>query len=347
MKNLLHSLRRAWPTLIGLVLLAQCHLRTSLMTATIRSEDHLPGLPSASAIEIVGATAYVISDDAPFLYRLDAATLASEGRVVLFETADFASGRIPKNAKPDLESLTALTSPAGTAGLLLLGSGSRPNREVGYFVALPAPAGEGGAPGETNQTAAPAAGLRLDLGPLFARLRPLLPAGATLNIEALATTNTELLLLQRAVGSGAAQLFALPLPATLAHLWVPASHPAPAPTRVLSLELPALEGRPAGFSGATFAEGRLLVTASVEDTDDAVLDGAVLGSFVGVVDLEKQTADFARLAWADGRAYRGKVEGLAVRRPLAAGRFELLLVTDDDLGGSTALVAELAISNEQ
>ncbi|WP_375417403.1 DUF6929 family protein [uncultured Hymenobacter sp.] len=312
------------------------------MTAIIHSEDHLPELPSASAIEIIGPTAYVISDDAPFLYLLDADTLAPTARVELFVGADFASGRIPKSAKPDLESLTAITSPAGAAGLLLLGSGSRPNREVGYFVTLPAPtapaAGEGGAAGEAT---APAAVQRLDLGLLFARLRPLLPAGATLNIEALAATDTELLLLQRAVGGGAAQLFALPLPAALAHLWVPAAYPAPLPTRVLSFALPALQGQPAGFSGATFAGGRLLVTASVEDTADAVLDGAVLGSFVGVIDLEKQTADFAHLAWADGRAHRGKVEGLAVRRALAAGGLELLLVTDDDQGGSTALVAEV------
>ena len=70
----------------------------------------------------------------------------------------------------------------------------------------------------------------------------------------------------------------------------------------------------------------------------------MLGSFIGVVNLDTQTASFAQLAWADGRAYRGKVEGLAVRRTIAAGHYELLLVTDDDLGGSTALVAEVSLS---
>lgn len=304
------------------------------MTATILAETVLPQLPSASAVELVGATAYVISDDAPFLYLLDAATLAPTGRVQLFETEEFTTGRIPKKAKPDLESLTAVAGPGGAAGLLLGGSGSRPNREVGYFVPLPPTAHSPGA-----EAALPAAVLRLDFGPLFARLRPHLPAGAQLNIEALAATDAELLLLQRGVGSGAAQLFALPLAAVLTHLWAPDAHPAPAPSRVLSFQLPALDGLPAGFSGATFAQGRLLVTASVEDTGDAVLDGTVLGSFVGVLDLEKQTADFAYLAWADGRAYHGKVEGLAVRAGREPGCLELLLVTDDDRGGSTALVA--------
>ncbi len=304
------------------------------MTATIRSETVLPQLPSASGVEIIGPTAYLVSDDAPFLYLLDVATLAPVGQVQLFETDDFTTGRIPKVRKPDLESMAAVVGPAGAAGLLLCGSGSRPNREIGYFVGLP-PAGA--------TTAAPRFVQRLDLGSLYARLRAQLPAGATLNIEATATTATELLLLQRPVGGGPALLFALPLDATLAHLFEPRG-PAPALTRVLAFELPTLAGYVAGFSGATYVQGQLLVTASVEATHDAVADGAALGSFVGLVDLATQTAAFAHLAWPDGRAYLGKVEGLAVRRTLGPGWLELLLVTDDDQGGSTALVAELRLT---
>jgi hypothetical protein len=108
--------------------------------------------------------------------------------------------------------------------------------------------------------------------------------------------------------------------------------------------LPHINGRAAGFSGATFVQDRLFVSASVEDTNDAVLDGAVLGSFVGVLDGPQRAATFARLRWADGRDYLGKVEGLAVRRTLGTGRWEVLLVTDDDAGGSTAAVAEVAMA---
>lgn len=304
------------------------------MTATIRSETVLLHLPSASGVEIIGPTAYLVSDDAPLLYLLDAATLAPVGQVQLFETTDFGTGRIPKAAKPDLESMAAVVSPTGAAGLLLCGSGSRPNRETGYFVGLPA--------ADAPTSATPRFVQHLDLSGLYAQLRARLPAGATLNLEATATTATELLLLQRTVGGGPALLFVLPLEATLAHLFE-LRGPAPAPTRVLSFALPALGGHVAGFSGATYVAGRLLVTASVEATADAVADGAVLGSFVGVVDLATQTATFARLAWADGRAYLGKVEGLAVRRTRGPSWLELLLVTDDDQGGSTALVAELQL----
>lgn len=297
------------------------------MTATILTETVLPGLPSASGVEIIGPTAYVVSDDAPLLYRLAADTLAPMGQVQLFETTDFNTGRIPKALKPDLESMAAVTGPGGAAGLLLCGSGSRPNREVGYFVSLP-------------EAATPRLVQRLDLAPLYALLRAQLPAGTLLNIEAAATTATELLLLQRPVGSGPAWLFALPLEATLAHL-LEAAQLLPALAWQLAVELPLLGGYAAGFSGATYVAGQLWVTASVEAAPDAVADGVVLGSFVGVIDLATRATAFAHLTWVDGRAYLGKVEGLAVRRTLGPGWLELLLVTDDDQGGSTALVAEV------
>ena len=298
------------------------------MTATIISENAIPGLPSASGVEIIGSLAYVIGDDSPYLYRLDAATLAPIGRIALFEAAaDFASGRIPKPVKPDLECMVALTWPDGRAGLLLLGSGSRSNRARGWFV-----------PTEGELLPQP-----LDLTPLYALLAAHLPAAVVLNLEAAATTDTELLLFQRTVGrADVAVLFVLPLAETLAFLLNPTGATPPA-VHQLVFELPLIEGCPAGFSGATCVDGQLFVSASVENTADAVLDGAVLGSFVGVVDVAAHTATFARLAWADGRPYFGKVEGLAVRRQLANGQFELLLVTDDDAGGSTAATAHLRL----
>ena len=296
------------------------------MTATIHSEISLPSLPSASGIEIIGDTAYVIGDDSPYLYQLDAATLAFTSRVPLFAATGFATGRIPKPEKPDLECLVALPWPDGRLGLLLLGSGSLPTRARGWFVPTEAP--------QVPET--------VDLTALYDALRVQLPAGVVLNLEAAATTATELLLFQRTVGrADAALLFVLPLTAVLGFLQgntlVPAVHQ-------LVFELPLIDGCPAGFSGATFVDGRLFVSASVENTADAVLDGEVLGSFVGVLDVSAGTAEFARLVWADGRAYLGKVEGLAVRQHLAPGCFELVLVTDDDAGGSTAAVAEISLS---
>ncbi|MCR5889330.1 hypothetical protein LRS06_16465 [Hymenobacter sp. J193] len=238
------------------------------MRATIVQEISLPNLPSASGIEVIGDVAYVIGDDAPFLYRLDAASLAAGERLTLFETAHFSTGRIPKNIKLDLECLTALTTPAGESGLLVLGSGATAAREQGFWVPLP------------GTTGAAASVYPLSLSGLYAALRPLLPAGTVLNMEAVAATATELVLFQRTVGSEAGNLvFRLPLVDTLEYLH---HHSAQLPAvRRQFYQLPTIDGKPAGFSGATWFAEKLFVTASVEDTQDAVLDGAVLGSFVG------------------------------------------------------------------
>ena len=297
------------------------------MTATVISENPIPNLPSASGVEIIGPVAYLIGDDSPYLYPLDAATLAPHAPVLLFETKYFDDGRISKKRKPDLECMAALTWPDGRPGLLLLGSGSSPNRARGWFV-------------PTDGPQVPEA---VDLAPLYIRLQAALPDGVGLNLEAAATTETELLLFQRTVGrADAALLLALPLAPVLRQLAGDVDAEIPAPQQVV-FALPHIDGCPAGFSGATFVDARLFVSASVENTNDAVLDGEVLGSFVGVVDVVARQASFARLAWADGRPYRGKVEGLAVRRQLAENQFELLLVTDDDAGGSTAATAHLQL----
>jgi hypothetical protein len=296
------------------------------MTATVLSEVAIPHIPSASGVEIIDNTVYIIGDDSPWLYMLDATTLAPKGQVQLFDTLDFATGRIPKANKPDLECTVALVWPDDRAGVFVLGSGSRPLREVGWFVpatATPTPQ-------------------KVDLAPLYALLREHLPPGVdVLNLEAAAATDTELLLFQRTVGrTDAAGLFRLPLGTTLRFL-VEAVAPAPL-VEAAWFSLPEINGCPAGFSGATLLNGQLFVTASVENTLDAVLDGDVLGSFVGVVSLQTLSTTFARLAWSDGRTYRGKVEGIAVRQ-WHAEQAELLLVTDDDADGSTAVTAQLLL----
>ncbi|SHM16698.1 DUF6929 family protein [Hymenobacter psychrotolerans] len=303
------------------------------MRATIIRQLDLPNLPSASGVEILGETVYIIGDDSPYLYRFGANELQPGQAITLFDTAHFSSGRIPKAIKPDLECLTALTDArTGETGLLAFGSGATSAREGGFWVPI------GSKPAAV--TVYPVA-----LAPLYARLRELLPAGVTLNLEAAAASATELLLFQRTVGAQAGNfIYRLPLAATLDYLQHrQAQLP---PVRAQHFSLPEIEGKPAGFSGASFHGGRLFVTASVEDTTDAVLDGAVLGSFVGVLNPDKPAAalaSFALLQLPDGRPYRGKVESVAVRRTLAQGRYELLLVTDDDQGGSTAVLVEMQL----
>ncbi|KAA9339081.1 hypothetical protein F0P96_00125 [Hymenobacter busanensis] len=305
------------------------------MKATIVRQLTLPNLPSASGIEVLDEVAYIIGDDSPLLYRLDAATLQPMAPIVLFETDQFATGRIPKHLKPDLECLTAAADADGAQGLLILGSGATTAREIGFWVDLPA---AGNQVPEVHP---------LSLTVVYEALRGAMKPGLVLNLEAAAATATELLLLQRSVGTEAGNVLYLCDLYGALDLLRHRTHVVPS-FRALEYTLPAIDGIPAGFSGATTFENSLFLTASVENTPDAVADGVVLGSFVGVIDFSKgqlgPTARFAQLALANGQAYWGKVESVAVRRRLGTHRYELLLVTDDDAGGSTALLVELSLN---
>ncbi|MCB2408228.1 DUF6929 family protein [Hymenobacter lucidus] len=303
------------------------------MKATILRQFDLPQLPSASGIEIVGNTAYIIGDDAPFLYSFAAQSLAPNTPLALFETAHFSSGRIPKDRKPDLECVAAITAATGETGLLVFGSGATAAREQGFWVALPA--------GPGTATVQP-----VSLSRLYTALRQMLPAGVVLNLEAATATATELLLFQRTVGSEAGNIvFRLPLLPALDCIRQQREVPA---FQQQLYQLPAIQGKAAGFSGACTFQNQVFITASVEDTLDAVADGEVLGSFVGILPAEQGANKqpllaLAHLALPDGKPYRGKVESVVVRRALSANRFEALLVTDDDAGGSTAVLVELAL----
>ncbi len=312
------------------------------LNATIISSAPLP-LPSASGIELVGETAFVISDDSPFLYTFRAPDLMAGEPIRLFETAHFSTGRIPKHLKPDLEAITFLPpgpvssgandSGAAGGGLLLAGSGATAARESGFWVEL------------TTDTRVGAV-YPVSLAALYRALRRHLPRGQPLNIEALATTATELLLFQRPVGTERGRrCFRLPLAQARALLRPTAADAAPPlALRVSPYEAPTLLGHAAGLSGATIAYDRLFVTASVENTTDPVADGEILGSYVGVLDPQKpRKGCFGQLAWPDGRPFREKVEGVAVRQKLANG-YELLLVTDDDHGGSTVVIVAVTVA---
>ncbi|UOR03837.1 hypothetical protein MUN82_12860 [Hymenobacter aerilatus] len=295
------------------------------MQATILRELELP-LPSASGVELVGEQAYIIGDDSPLLYQLNATSLVAGQPTTLFETAHFSTGRIPKAEKPDLECLTTLTLPTGESGLLAFGSGSASTREIGFWVPLL----------HGSATVYP-----LALGPLYKLLRARLPADTSLNLEAAAATAAELWLFQRGIGVGAQNVvFRLPLGPALDFIRLRTAQPPAIHQQVL--QLPTVAGHAAGLSGATWYDGRLFVTASAEDTLDPVADGAVLGSLVGMAEAGKDPR-WVPLVQPNGQPYLRKVEGVAVRRRLGRGHYELLLVTDDDAGGSTALVATLRV----
>ena len=292
----------------------------------------LSNLPSASGLEVIWDKMYVIGDDSPLLYELQTETWNQLATYPLFATEHFTSGRLPKALKPDLECLAGVTF-KDKPYLLAFGSGSAPHRDTCYVVQLPA---------NSQNTEIEVSQI------LLTKLYGALQADETvtgndlLNLEAAAASNQHLYLLQRSVNEGPNALLVFAVPDFMQYIRNPAG--ALPPFTVVPFNLPTIEGLKAGFSGASFFDNCLFITASVENTDDAFLDGEVLGSFVGYLDLNQPTpVCYTARITHNGEPYRGKVESISIVRKTGTAQYQALAVTDNDNGESEILELLLTI----
>lgn len=306
------------------------------MYSDILRHVRLPHLPSASGIERVGDYLYVVGDDSPFLYQLDANWNVIRTQP-LFEPNQAFSGRIPKAAKPDLEAVTAVTW-QGKTMLLIMGSGAQsPERDRGFLVDV--------SDGDGKWDIQP-----VSLTPLYDSLRARadVVGSRLLNIEAAATWRDMVVLFQRGNVSGVHSAVYLDAEALLRH-WLNGDE-LPVP-RVRHFELPHLHGIASGFSGAanTPDRQRILFTASVEDTVDEIQDGPTLGSFVGwlpEVDANVRRSAMRLQAIAlvheRGWIYPGKIESITLLPSEENAHVQAVAVIDDDAGGSELLLLNLS-----
>jgi hypothetical protein len=94
-------------------------------------------------------------------------------------------------------------------------------------------------------------------------------------------------------------------------------------------ELGALDGVGLGFTDvALLADGRSVFLAAAEASPDAIADGPVSGSAVGLLEPSASgiTARWTRLIGGDGQPSPYKVEGVAIDRDVRGG----WLLTDSD-----------------
>jgi hypothetical protein len=206
------------------------------------------------------------------------------------------------------------TSDHPHGALLVLGSGSRANRQHALRIPLDAD-GRVHGPVQARET--------------DALLAPLRQRFADLNIEGAFVQGDALCLLQRGhLGDPRSALIRLPLAAFLS--WMDGDNAAlPAPSRVDHYLLDTIDGVPLALTdGAPLEGGGWLFSAVAERTSDSYEDGGCVACAVGCV-----AAD-GRIAWVELLDGAPKVEGIAVH-----GR-RLLMVTDaDDAAQPSRLLA--------
>jgi hypothetical protein len=278
----------------------------------------LATLPSGSALEQSGNLIFVVSDDAPYIYRCNLDGKPVDSIHLRHLPAD--QQRIPKPVKPDYEAAIS-GSVNGQEYLVAFGSGSlRPQRDSAIFISISDPA---------SQSVVP-------LSALYAAMRA--HAGIAeddFNIEAAALQENRLLLFNR----GTNHMFTLDWHATAAHLM----EGAPVPTmRAALVPLPKTGGYPTGISGACFLNPRhVLFCASVEATTNWISDGEVLGSFIGILALngegQPRLIDSGPVLNETGDTIKDKVEGIYHLGQPDKGSLSVLAIVDNDDGSSRLL----------
>lgn len=298
-----------------LLLLNSCQPKK--LQVEIENSQVINEVPSASGITRVNQGYYAIGDDSPYLFTLNN-NFDVVKREVIFTVDSLTKNRIPKAIKPDFEAI----EPVGENELLIFGSGSKsPERDMLVIVNLM----------DSSKTKT------YSLTKFYKQLKNLPELqNDELNIEGFAHHNNRLYLLNRSNN------LILDFSYSAFKLYINDQGTFPKPV-TNHFELPKIQGKEAGFSGATIMTNQpyLLFTASVEDTDNAYDDGAVLGSFIGMIKLDgtEVTKDISTVLVPSDSPL--KVETITVAEELTSKSVRVILATDSDGGESLFLKGRL------
>jgi hypothetical protein len=286
-----------------------------------QSDDRPAFVRAASGLCWFGDELCIVQDDTSFL------ALYSEARglrcLALPRGAGgrrrFEEGLGNRLGKPDLEALVSVPTPRGPR-LLAFGSGSLPLREV---VAVIDPAG-----GRAEF---------IGMMTFCQRLRDALELGPDeLNIEGAALIGDRLRFFQRRPSA----TIDVGVQAFVDWLFDAGEAPSPPLYNRRSYDLGSRHGVPFGFTDAAALDAeRVVFCAAAEDTDDAVEDGAVLGSLIGVIHDERVSV--SEIVDADGAPLALKAEGIALDRVRSGW---LWLVHDADDPATPAELCAIELS---
>ncbi|MDH5274420.1 MAG: hypothetical protein OEY13_15270 [Gammaproteobacteria bacterium] len=290
-------------------------------------EDLPAHVRAASSIRRQGHRLVILQDDVSALAVLDPATGSTQP--ILLPAGPngarvFDDERGNKKFKLDLEACIVL--PDGR--LVALGSGSSPQREK--IVTVAATIG--------------AMAQQFSGSDLYASLRVhAAQRGARLNIEGAVLQGRWLRLLQRGHGKRGFEPWNAILDVSLDKFvgWLDGRNAVPPVRRVLEIHLGEVAGVPFGFTDAAVTDdGRVAFLACAEDTEDALIDGPVMGCRFGWLDADDRAVVMTDVVEGDGQPTRLKLEGIETR---AGNGTAFDVVADMDRGDQPGQIAELVV----
>ncbi|MEC4727993.1 hypothetical protein HWQ46_20875 [Shewanella sp. D64] len=281
-------------------------------------------LSSGSAAVVNDGNILVVGDDMEWLFSVNKDYQILD-RYSLSTSETPSEGRMKKKLKLDFESMTKLTYQSQEY-YLILGSGSKKvKREHAVLMAA----------GDHSKQI-------LSLSPLYKALYK--ASGMTgkqkLNIEGLANSDDMAYIFNRG-NEGKNIVFSLKLDQMMN--FISGKSDSLTSLSAVDIELPSIGAFQATLSGADFwpETNSIVYSASVEGTDTAVGDGKVMGSFIGVLPIDKLTNSAGvldltkntQLLTLNGQNVLTKVESVAIANS-NLNEVQGYLVSDNDNGTS-------------
>lgn len=294
------------------------------MKAKILRSIFLPDIPSASGIEIINHEIYIIGDDSQILFHIDL-----DGNIIdkIPLSNNAPDSRIAKPDKPDYEAIT-FVNVNNEAFLLVIGSGSiKFKRENAKLINLITK--------EVHSI------LLSDFYRLLKKTMPIVDQQA-FNIEGLSSDNTYLYIAQRGNITGHQMIFKLKIDEFFHFCNDKIAIPK---ITAYTFNLPKVKDVSFGISGCCFDNDskQMLFCASAETTHNTYDDGDILGSIIGIIDLQKDINKNMKLVvlHEKGKPYTRKIESLSIIKKESSSNYTLLAVCDNDDGSSILLELQL------
>ena len=297
-----------------LILLMACEDHQNQFDIRITDVYVTNAVASGSGIAVQNDSAFIIGDDVNYMAVLN---IKNRGTANIPFDTNATADRIPKPNKHDLESCT-LAEINNQTYLLAFGSGGiSPMRDSLFGL---------------NRTNA-GQDFKVSLNRLYLAIsqRAGLQKGE-LNIEGATIAGKNLLLFNRGKN------FIVVIPWDEMGGFIAQADSGHVPSfKIIHVQLPVINNFQVGFSGAcTIDEDHILFTASLEETTDYIQDGAVKGSYIGIIELHNDSApikNFAQLKDDKGNVVLDKLESIDIIEK-SSSSIQAIAVADNDDGAS-------------
>jgi hypothetical protein len=109
---------------------------------------------------------------------------------------------------------------------------------------------------------------------------------------------------------------------------------------IVCYDLGKLDDLPLGFTDAANCDGKLFFSAAAEDSSDALTDGEVKGSVLGIFD-EQNNPRWTEVKDESGKRFTGKIEGITF---MDRERNRMFVVVDQDSPEEPSQLCEIRLN---